>query len=1350
LSQDTLDSTTAVPRLHFRVPPKPSHLLRARGRIRDYLLQYCAEPQVIDDVVLCVEEAATNAIRHSGSDRDIEISLRFAGGDLLAEVKDHGRGFDLASFDREALPDVVSDHGRGLFIVAKLMNSLELDLDDGLEVRMTRRAEARCEPQPLESGLGESVADSTASGRARTRALLEEIDEAFVALDWEYRYVHANRAALHMMGKSPEELYGRTPWEVLPQLRDGLFEQRHRDAMELGQPSVFELRSVVGDDWLEVRIYPTPAGISVYLREINARKRKEIEREELLSALRDSEERYRGLFQSESDALLLIDHESGRVLEANPAAATMYGYTTEELLDLTDLDISAEPELTRSTTQSAAVEENVAVPSRMHRRKDGTAFPVEMTGRVFSLQGRMVRVVAVRDVTARKQAEEALGRFELLAANSRDIILFMDRDGQIIEANAAAERAYGYTRDELLKLTVADLRAAQTKTEMASQMTEADGQGILFESLHRRRDGSLFAVEVSSRGATIGARRTLVSVVRDISERKRAEDRLRTSEARFRLALRNAPVSVAVQDRELRYVWAYNQRTAEHDQIIGKMDSEIFTPTEAELITAIKRRVLDEDLELREQMWLDRPSGAIFVDITWEPLHDENGLVVGVSSATVDLTAMKRAEEGLRQSEERFGAFVSASSDVVYSMSPDWTEMRHLEGREFIADTDDPSSTWLERYIHRDDQPRVLAAIAEAIRTKSVFELEHRVLTVDGTLGWTHSRAIPLLDPDGEIVEWFGAASDVTARKRAEEALRETARLGEAFASIDALVHSSLDFTKIMQSALREGAEAIGAETAGTSMHDDEARQFRVAYIHNYPPDKLGILIPDADDTHGVEAMRTGKTLAISDARNDPRVVAELMDAWNIKSVICAPLVVRGRPIAVAYFNYHAAVHRFSEQEIEFVTKLASSLSGALENAQLFESERQAREQAARDLATTQSLLAAVRALSGMWTDRDVLLGELADVVLRATSHSRVHVAQLAEDRSQATFVTTVGKDPLPARTILAWDQLSSVLQDVLISGRRRIVDFNELPQAQRGIADSLGSRLALHVPIVFAGRVLGHITVDDPGERRAFTDDEIALIEGIASQAAVAIENARLYREQRRIAETLQENFLHELPSVAGLELGVVTQTAFAPELVGGDFSDVFVVDDRHVVVLIGDVAGKGVRAAGMTETVRSTVRALAAIDPSPAFILAKANELLLKYDPDEPHVTAFLAVLDPDTGHLDYASAGHPAPIHLEAFSARPLDVAFGPPLGSFGRPYAGAHTTVTLDDYLVLYTDGVTEARRDGELFGEQRLLEIVAGLRGRSAQELADGVRIAASDFAAGHLSDDLQVVVLRLA
>lgn len=139
------------------------------------------------------------------------------------------------------------------------------------------------------------------------------------------------------------------------------------------------------------------------------------------------------------------------------------------------------------------------------------------------------------------------------------------------------------------------------------------------------------------------------------------------------------------------------------------------------------------------------------------------------------------ADRRLRASEERFRAFVMATSDVIYCMSPDWREMRYLMGKDFIADTTDPSGIWLQRYILPEDQPQVLTAIDSAIRNKALFSLEHRVIRADGSVGWTFSRAVPIMNADGEIVEWFGTARDVTGRKAREEALLEADQRKDEF-----------------------------------------------------------------------------------------------------------------------------------------------------------------------------------------------------------------------------------------------------------------------------------------------------------------------------------------------------------------------------------------------------------------------------------------------------------------------------------------------------------------------------------------------------------------------------------------
>ncbi len=195
-------------------------------------------------------------------------------------------------------------------------------------------------------------------------------------------------------------------------------------------------------------------------------------------------------------------------------------------------------------------------------------------------------------------------------------------------------------------------------------------------------------------------------------------------------------------------------------------------------------RCISEFIPNLEQSWLDyygrvaRQRQSIrfqilsrdqdrWFDVFSFPVGDQQPDQVGIIFR--DITDRHKTQEALKESEERFRALVTAGSDVVYRMSPDWREMRQLHGKNFLADTQEPNDHWMQEYIYEEDRSWVNQSIQEAIRNKKTFDLEHRVVQKDGTLGWTHSRAIPLVDHQGTIYEWFGAASDITQRKRNQQ-----------------------------------------------------------------------------------------------------------------------------------------------------------------------------------------------------------------------------------------------------------------------------------------------------------------------------------------------------------------------------------------------------------------------------------------------------------------------------------------------------------------------------------------------------------------------------------------------------
>jgi PAS domain-containing protein len=141
--------------------------------------------------------------------------------------------------------------------------------------------------------------------------------------------------------------------------------------------------------------------------------------------------------------------------------------------------------------------------------------------------------------------------------------------------------------------------------------------------------------------------------------------------------------------------------------------------------------------------------------------------IQGVVLTFTDITARKQAEEARRKSEARLNAFVKATSDLIYRMSPDWSEVYHMEGRPLV-DPDDPERTWLEAIVPDEERDRVAAAIRDARDTERPLHLEHRVVQPDGSQGWMASRAVPIRDEDGTLVEWFGTSTDITDRKAPE------------------------------------------------------------------------------------------------------------------------------------------------------------------------------------------------------------------------------------------------------------------------------------------------------------------------------------------------------------------------------------------------------------------------------------------------------------------------------------------------------------------------------------------------------------------------------------------------------
>jgi phosphoserine phosphatase RsbU/P len=259
----------------------------------------------------------------------------------------------------------------------------------------------------------------------------------------------------------------------------------------------------------------------------------------------------------------------------------------------------------------------------------------------------------------------------------------------------------------------------------------------------------------------------------------------------------------------------------------------------------------------------------------------------------------------------------------------------------------------------------------------------------------------------------------------------------------------------------------------------------------------------------------------------------------------------------------------------------------------------------------------------------------------------------------------------------------------------------------------------------------------------------ESALRDSEERYRQLAAENDRLYRQQLDIAENLQLALLNIPSEIGPVRLGHLYRSATEAAHVGGDFYDVFEVKDRQIAVLIGDVSGHGIQAARTATLVKDVVHAFIHESLRPHQVLKRTNALLVEKELPG-FVTAFVAVLDESTGVLRFASAGHPETLLRRASGEIQLLGSGSSPLGVYpDAVWKTGEVQVELGDLLLLYTDGVIEARRNGELFGRKRLEKLLERKR-VTVQRLPRLVLDQVLAFSEGALSDDLAVLALSLA
>ncbi len=485
---------------------------------------------------------------------------------------------------------------------------------------------------------------------------------------------------------------------------------------------------------------------------------------------------------------------------------------------------------------------------------------------------------------------------------------------------------------------------------------------------------------------------------------------------------------------------------------------------------------------------------------------------------------------------------------------------------------------------------------------------------------------------------------------------------------------------------------------------------------------------------------------------------ARFMIEHGYRSAVVAPLLARERTLGALSVLRLGTGRPYDAEDMPLVLELARRAALAIDNARLFSELHRVQlaesfmAEASRVLASSMDYGETLKRVTRLvvpqiadWCAID-LLGQQDEIERVAVHHADPARLALAErlDRDYRPRLDEPAGVPEVIRT--GSSRIFTDIQPDALAGYARDSEHLELLTA-------IGATAVIVVPMIGATGTIGAITLVSSGSAHKLTQADLGLAERLARRAGTAVENARLYTERSRIAHTLQQALLPDsLPEIPEAEVQARYCAAGELNEVGGDFYDVLEQGAERWILMIGDVCGKGPRAAGVTALARHTLRAAAMSGQALPEMLETLHLALRRQPPGEDLCTVCLVAMErtPAGARLEVALAGHPPPLLIDANGqARPIGRP-GTLLGVLDSiELAETEAELCAGETLLLYTDGVPEAGRSDAQLGEDGLIELCRTAPALSLGELLEHIEHIALEHAEGSLRDDLALLGLRL-